>query len=69
MSSLLGNPAIYASAHVLEYWLVLPEKKLVERFANPQGDLYLSSQIIAFNTFIESRPELSIVVELSRLQA
>lgn len=62
-----AKTAIYAAAQVSEYWLVLPERRLVECFADPHGDRYLRSQIVAFNTVIESRPELSIVVELSRL--
>lgn len=62
-----AKAAIYADARIPEYWLAVPEKKWVERFTDPKGERYLSSQTLTFNTIIESRPELSIVVDLNCL--
>ena len=36
---------IYAEAGIPEYWLVLPEKKQVEVFAQPQGSAYTKTRI------------------------
>lgn len=37
---------IYADAGVEEYWLVLPEKKQIERFSHPAAEGYLGNAVI-----------------------
>lgn len=37
---------IYAEADVKEYWLVLPEKKIIEFWSNPTDGVYLDHQVI-----------------------
>lgn len=62
-----AKTAIYAAAQVPEYWLVLPERRIVERFTDLQGDRYLNSEIIAFDTAIQSGASLCLAVELNCL--
>ena len=55
--------SIYAEAGVREYWLVLPEKKILERFTNPSGEAYLDHESLGFDTTIETAP-LKLVIDL-----
>lgn len=57
---------IYAEAGVPEYWLVLPEKKILERFTNPGGDAYLCHESLRFDTAIET-VALKLVIDLRLL--
>ncbi len=62
-----AKATVYAAANVSEYWLVLPQLRRVERFANPQGDGYLSMETFGFEGAIGSLPESSVVVDFRHL--
>jgi Uma2 family endonuclease len=55
--------SIYAEAGIPEYWLVLPEKKILERFTNPSGEAYLCHESLRFDTTIET-VRLKLAIDL-----
>lgn len=55
--------SIYAEAGIPEYWLVLPEKKLLERFTDPSGEAYLCHESLRFDTTVETKA-LKLVIDL-----
>lgn len=59
--------AIYAEAAVWEYWLVLPEKRTVERFSDPLDGNYRRHDIYNFDEHLEAGTPLELNVDLTRL--
>ena len=59
--------SIYAEADVPEYWLVLPEKRTLERFTDPRGEAYQNHDVVNFDTAVRTVVPLEIEVDLRRL--
>jgi Uma2 family endonuclease len=49
---------LYAAAGISEYWIVNLVDNRLERYHQPQGDIYTSSQIILLNTGVRASIEI-----------
>ena len=59
--------AVYAQAGVEEYWIVLPDRTLIERFTQPGTSGYTRHDVIAKGDTAASLVMPAFVVNLARL--
>ena len=57
--------SIYAEAGIPEYWLVLPQEKVVKQFTGIEGGCYEHVELIAYGQLLNSTTIPNIAVELS----
>jgi Uma2 family endonuclease len=57
--------SLYAEAGVGEYWLVLVEKKVVERFSEPTAAGYANRSVVGFDSRISCGCIENVVVDLT----
>ena len=55
----------YARAGIPEYWIVIPERKIIEAYSEPQGDAYRRERILESGMDLES--PLGFVLRLEDL--
>lgn len=58
---------MYGEANIPVYWLVLPERKTLERFSNPVNGVYQETHVHAFDDAIEITWPIQIRVDLREL--
>jgi Uma2 family endonuclease len=58
--------SLYAEADVGEYWLVLVQKKVVERYSGPSAAGYTNCEIVSFDSRISCASIGSVEVDLTQ---
>ncbi len=59
--------AIYCSAGVKEYWIVIPEERRVEVHCRPEGEIYLETHTAVAPARLESTAVAGFSVDLAQL--